>query len=60
MGMGMMGGGGAPFDAGAAFKAEKEIMGIVNHEWIAEKAERELLGDFYPEQATGDAYDLSK
>lgn len=56
----MMGGGGAPFDAGAAFKAEREILGIVNHEWIAEKAERELLGDSYPEQGTGDAYDLSK
>ena len=60
MGMGMMGGGGAPFDAGAAFKNEREILGIVHHEWIAEKAERELLGDAYPDSSSTETIDLSK
>ncbi len=41
------------FDGNAAFKAEREILGIVNHEWLAEKAERELLGDRYPESNDG-------
>lgn len=41
------------FDANAAYKMEREILGIVNHEWIAEKAERELLGERYPEGNDG-------
>lgn len=58
MSMGMPGQPG--FDAGAAFTAEREALGIVSHEWIAEKAERELLGDAYPESAVNDHMDLSK
>lgn len=44
MGMGMGGGGQVGFDAGAAYKQEREALNIVTHEWIAERAERELLG----------------
>ena len=48
------------FDAGAAYKMEREALGIVNHEWIAEDAERELLGDAYPESSGEVTFDLSK
>lgn len=48
------------FDANAAFAAEREVLGIVSHEWLAEQAERELLGDAYPETASNDQMDLSK
>lgn len=56
-----MGGVGQPgFDAAAAFTAEREAVGISKHEWLAERAERELLGDAYPESTAGDHMDLSK
>lgn len=58
MSMGMPGQPG--FDANAAFAAEREVLGIVSHEWLAEQAERELLGDAYPETASNDQMDLSK
>jgi hypothetical protein len=60
MGMGMGGMGQPGFDAGAAYKMEKEALGIVAHEWIAEKAERELLGDSYPDSSSSVNFDLSK
>lgn len=49
MGMGMGGPAQVGFDAGAAYKNEREALGICAHDWIAEKAERQLLGDAYPE-----------
>lgn len=59
MSMGMPGQPG--FDGNVAFKNEREILGIVNHEWIAEKAERELLGDRYPENNdNSDRVDFSR
>ncbi len=50
--MGMGGIGQPGFDAGVAFKAEREALGIHSHDWIAEDAERQLLGDSYPEFST--------
>jgi hypothetical protein len=60
MGMGMASMGQPGFDAGAAYKMEREALGIVSHEWIAEQAERELLGENYPDSSASDIYDLSK
>lgn len=63
MGMGMPGAGGPGqmgFDAGAQYKNEREALGIAKHEWVAEKAERELLGDAYPDSLDPHAHiDLS-
>jgi hypothetical protein len=50
MGMGMNGGAQVGFNASAAYKSEREALGIVAHDWLAEHAERELLGDAYPDQ----------
>eukprot|EP01038_Epipyxis_sp_PR26KG_P008053 gene8053-10911_t len=59
MGMGLMGGGQQMgFDASAAFKNEREILGIAPHEWMAEREERLLLGDAYPENSNA-GIDLS-
>lgn len=33
------------FDASAAYKFERENLSIAKHEWVAEKAEKTLLGD---------------
>ena len=55
-------GGGAPqmgFDAKAAFKQEREFIGIVKHEYVGEKAERQLLGDLYPDPHSAGPIDLS-
>lgn len=61
MSMGMGGIGQPGFDAGGAFTAEREAVGIAKHEWLAERAERELLGDAYPEATNGgEQMDLSK
>lgn len=53
MQMGMMGGGmGASqmgFDAAAAYKQERERFNLYKHEWVAEKVERTVLGDSYPD-----------
>lgn len=59
MSMGMPGQPG--FDAKAAFTMEREALGIFQHEFIGEKAERELLGDAYPESTNvNDFVDISK
>lgn len=60
MGMGMGGPSQVGFDATAAFKNEREALGISAHDWVAEKAERELLGDMYPDSSTDNEVDLSK
>jgi ER membrane protein complex subunit 3 len=60
MNMGMGGIGQPGFDANGAYTAEREALGIVSHEWIAEKAERELLGDAYPDNMLQDQVDLTK
>lgn len=39
---------GQPFDSNAAFKREREAYKVVQHEWIADKAEKQLLGSLYP------------
>lgn len=66
-GMGGMAGMGAPgqmgFDAGAAFKQEREAMSIYKHKWIhADIAEKQLLGDLYPKKksAASNLLDMSK
>lgn len=48
------------FDAGVAYKAEREALGIHSHDWFAEQAERDLLGENYPETALAETFDLSK
>ena len=58
--MGMGGVGQVGFDAGAAYRSEREALGISSHEWIAEKAERELLGDAYPDSSNNNTIDFSK
>lgn len=61
MGMGMGAPGQVGFDASAAYKHEREALGIVTwQEWEGDKAERMLLGDSYPEQHTVTDIDLSK
>eukprot|EP01034_Spumella_vulgaris_P037532 gene37532-46304_t len=62
MGMGGAGGGGNPmgFDASAAFKNERESLGITRHEWLADKAEKDLLGDLYPDPHSTGPVDLSR
>jgi len=46
-----MGGGNAMgFDASAAYKQEIGQLSIAKHEWSADKAERALLGDKYPDK----------
>ena len=58
--MGMGGGPGQMgFDAAAAYKNEREALGITKHEWLGDKAEKQLLGARYPEDAVA-AVDLSK
>lgn len=59
MGMGV-GSGQAGFDAKAYYNSEREQLSIITHEYIAEIAERELLGDRYPEAASTNSVDLSK
>lgn len=54
MQMGMMGGGVGGqnqmgFDAAAAYKQERERLSIFKHGWVAEKVERAILGDSYPD-----------
>lgn len=36
------------FDASAGYNNEKAMLDLTKHEWVADKAERELLGDRYP------------
>ena len=49
------------FDASAAYKRERDMLGIARHEWVAEEAERTLLGDRYPSDSDVQAQiDLSK
>lgn len=60
MGMGMGGAGQMGFDASAAYKNEKEALGICKHEWVGARAEKMLLGDAYPEEHVAAAIDLSK
>lgn len=60
MGMGMGGVGQVGFDASAAYKGEKEALGIAKHEWVGARAEKQLLGDAYPEEHPAAAIDLSK
>jgi hypothetical protein len=60
MGMGMGGGGQMGFDASAAYKSEKEALGIAKHVFVGTRAERELLGTRYPEMNAEAAIDLSK
>jgi hypothetical protein len=43
-----------------AYKGEREALGIAKHEWLGDKAERQLLGDRYPDDAAAAAIDLSK
>jgi hypothetical protein len=61
MGMPGMGGGAGQvgFDAGAAYRAEREALSIAHHDWIAESAERSLLGDAYPDASAVGTVDLS-
>jgi len=61
MQMQMQMGGGSPmgFDASTAYKQEIEQLSIAKHEWSAERAERALLGDKYPEK-TKASIDLSR
>ena len=59
MQMQMGGGGGMGFDASNAYKQEIEQMSIAKHEWSAERAERALLGDRYPDKAKA-SVDLSR
>jgi len=60
MSMGMGGGAGQMgFDASAAYKQEKESLGIMKHDFVGEKAERQLLGDLYPDPHSGAPIDLS-
>lgn len=47
------------FDASAAFKQEREFLGIMKHEYVGEKAERQLLGDMYPDPHSAGPIDLS-
>eukprot|EP01032_Pedospumella_encystans_P013148 gene13148-15154_t len=60
MGMGMGGAQQMGFNAEAAYKNEKEALGIAKHQWVADSAEKQLLGARYPEESTGEAIDLSK
>ncbi len=62
MGMGGAGGGSQMgFDASAVFKNERESLGITRHEWLADQAEKDLLGDLYPDpHSTGTPVDLSR
>jgi len=51
------------FDAGAAFKSEREVMSIHKHKWVqADMAERQLLGELYPKKksASSSLLDMSK
>ncbi len=59
MGMGMGGAGQVGFDAGAAYRQEREALSIAPHDWVAESAERTLLGDSYPDSTTSGTFDLS-
>jgi hypothetical protein len=58
--MGMGGGPQMGFDASAAYKNEREALGIAKHEWVGDRAERQLLGDAYPEDHSSATIDLSK
>ena len=60
MGMGMGGAGQVGFDATAAYKNEREGLGIVRHQWLGDRAERQLLGEGYPEEQQAAEIDLSK
>lgn len=65
MQMGMMGGGagGNPmgFDAAAAYKQERQKMGLIKHDWAATRVEKKILGDRYPDEGddAGEQIDLS-
>ena len=60
MGMGMGGAGQVGFDAAAAYKGEREALGICKHQWVGDMAEKHLLGERYPEQNLSAPIDLSK
>jgi hypothetical protein len=47
------------FDASAAYKQEIEQLSIAKHEWSADRAERSLLGDKYPDKNKA-SVDLSR
>ena len=47
MGMGM-GGGGMNFDASNAFKQERQLLLLHRHNFVGNKAERDLLKDKHP------------
>ena len=54
-----MGGPQGMFDAATVFKAEREMVELVRHVSMAEKAEREVLGPLHPELGV-DLLDLTK
>lgn len=55
MNMGM-GGNPMSFDASNAYRVEREALGIAKHTWIADEAEKRLLGDAYPTDAMNSLY----
>jgi len=57
--MGMGGPGQVGFDAAGFYKNEREALGILKHEFVADQAERQLLGDKYPEDFHVSTIDLS-
>jgi len=59
--MGMAGGagGGMGFDAAGAYKLERHMLQLTKHSWLAEKAEKELLGGDFPGMGI-DLLDLTK
>eukprot|EP00596_Hydrurales_sp_CCMP1899_P001486 CAMPEP_0119035286 /NCGR_PEP_ID=MMETSP1177-20130426/2217_1 /TAXON_ID=2985 /ORGANISM="Ochromonas sp, Strain CCMP1899" /LENGTH=119 /DNA_ID=CAMNT_0006993309 /DNA_START=592 /DNA_END=951 /DNA_ORIENTATION=+ len=59
MGMGMMGNQ-AGFDAGAAYRMEKDLLTITTHQWVSDLEEKKLLGDSYPDEHSQPPVDLSK
>jgi len=62
MGMGMMGGGGGQgFDAKGAYSQHREVVEITRHEFdkTVDAAERQLLGDRYPEACSSGDINLS-
>lgn len=59
MGGGMMGGNQMGFNASVAFRGERDALVICKHDWEADRAERRLLGDRYPDAGAG-AVDLSR
>ena len=61
MGMGMGGANQMGFDANAAYRSERETLGISPHEWISDQEERVLLGDRYPMETVDEVgIDLSR